>query len=200
MKRAIKIYLEKPELAGVVLLIVLIAFFEVRSAGVFLSFQNIRGVLGLLAGGRSGDHRLRHADDLRRIRSLGRLRFRDHADEHRAHAQRRSSILGGVRRRRAHVRLHRLRQRLHHAQIRHSELHRDARHALYSPFADCCDVGRISAPAGGGQDPDGAVHRVYRRRPLPHVLHLVRRPRCGCLYGHVCNQFWQLDQGDRRVS
>jgi simple sugar transport system permease protein len=48
MKRAIKIYLEKPELAGVVLLIVLIAFFEVRSAGVFLSFQNIRGVLGLL--------------------------------------------------------------------------------------------------------------------------------------------------------
>jgi simple sugar transport system permease protein len=48
MKRAVKIYLEKPELAGVVLLIVLIAFFEVRSAGVFLSFQNIRGVLGLL--------------------------------------------------------------------------------------------------------------------------------------------------------
>lgn len=48
MKRAIKIYLEKPELAGVVLLIVLIAFFEFRSAGVFLSFQNIRGVLGLL--------------------------------------------------------------------------------------------------------------------------------------------------------
>ena len=48
MKRVVKIYLEKPELAGVVLLIVLMAFFEVRSNGVFLSFQNIRGVLGLL--------------------------------------------------------------------------------------------------------------------------------------------------------
>lgn len=48
MKRAVKIYLEKPELAGVVLLIVLAMFFEVRSAGVFLSFQNIRGMLGLL--------------------------------------------------------------------------------------------------------------------------------------------------------
>lgn len=48
MKRVVKLYLEKPELAGVVLLIVLMAFFEVRSNGVFLSFQNIRGVLGLL--------------------------------------------------------------------------------------------------------------------------------------------------------
>ena len=48
MKRALKIYLEKPELAGVLLLIVLMAFFEVRSHGVFFSFQNIRGVLGLL--------------------------------------------------------------------------------------------------------------------------------------------------------
>jgi simple sugar transport system permease protein len=48
MKRAFKIYLEKPELAGVLLLIVLGAFFEYRSNGIFLSFQNIRGVLGLL--------------------------------------------------------------------------------------------------------------------------------------------------------
>ena len=48
MKRAIKIYLEKPELAGVLLLVVLVAFFDVKSNGVFLSLQNIRGVLGLL--------------------------------------------------------------------------------------------------------------------------------------------------------
>src|SRR6202453_4538649 len=54
MKRALKIYLEKPELAGVLLLIALAAFFEVRSAGVFLSFQNIRGVLGLLPEGGAG--------------------------------------------------------------------------------------------------------------------------------------------------
>jgi simple sugar transport system permease protein len=48
MKRALKIYLEKPELAGVLLLIALAAFFQIRSNGVFLSSQNIRGVLGLL--------------------------------------------------------------------------------------------------------------------------------------------------------
>jgi simple sugar transport system permease protein len=48
MKRALKIYLEKPELAGILLLVVLTAFFEVRSNGIFLSYQNIRGVLGLL--------------------------------------------------------------------------------------------------------------------------------------------------------
>jgi simple sugar transport system permease protein len=48
MKRALKIYLEKPELAGVLLLVFLMTFFEARSNGVFLSFQNVRGVLGLL--------------------------------------------------------------------------------------------------------------------------------------------------------
>ena len=48
MKRALKIYLEKPELVGVVLLVALTAFFEIRSHGVFFSLQNIRGVLGLL--------------------------------------------------------------------------------------------------------------------------------------------------------
>ena len=48
MKRALKIYLEKPELAGILLLVVLMAFFEFRSNGIFLSYQNIRGVLGLL--------------------------------------------------------------------------------------------------------------------------------------------------------
>ena len=42
------IYLEKPELAGVLLLLILTAFFELRSNGVFLSYQNIRGMLGLL--------------------------------------------------------------------------------------------------------------------------------------------------------
>src|ERR1700761_8879550 len=48
MKRVLKIYLEKPELAGILLLVVLMAFFEFRSNGIFLSYQNIRGVLGLL--------------------------------------------------------------------------------------------------------------------------------------------------------
>jgi simple sugar transport system permease protein len=48
MKRLLKIYLEKPEFAGVGLLFVLIAIFQWRSHGVFLSPDNIRGILGIL--------------------------------------------------------------------------------------------------------------------------------------------------------
>jgi simple sugar transport system permease protein len=48
MRRLFKVYLDKPELAGVVLLILLTAAFEVTSNGVFLSYENMRGVLGLL--------------------------------------------------------------------------------------------------------------------------------------------------------
>jgi simple sugar transport system permease protein len=48
MRRIFKIYLDKPELAGVVLLIVLTALFEFTSSGIFLSYENMRGVLGLL--------------------------------------------------------------------------------------------------------------------------------------------------------
>jgi simple sugar transport system permease protein len=48
MRRVLKIYLEKPELAGVVLLVVLALLFQARSHGVFLSAENLRGVLGLL--------------------------------------------------------------------------------------------------------------------------------------------------------
>ena len=47
MRNLFRIYLEKPELAGVVLLIVLTIVFEFSSGGVFLSFENLRGVLGL---------------------------------------------------------------------------------------------------------------------------------------------------------
>lgn len=48
MKRLLKIYLDKPELAGVVLLILLSLFFQLRSNGVFLNYENLRGVFGLL--------------------------------------------------------------------------------------------------------------------------------------------------------
>ncbi|MGV3550871.1 ABC transporter permease [Rhizobium sp.] len=48
MKRFLKIYLDKPELAGLALLIVLIAIFQIKSNGVLLSFENIRGIMGLL--------------------------------------------------------------------------------------------------------------------------------------------------------
>lgn len=48
MRRLVKIALEKPELAGLLLLVVLVVLFQVRSEGVFLSTNNIRGMLGLL--------------------------------------------------------------------------------------------------------------------------------------------------------
>jgi simple sugar transport system permease protein len=48
MKRQLKNYLEKPEFAGVALLIILAAVFQWRSDGVFLSADNVRGILGIL--------------------------------------------------------------------------------------------------------------------------------------------------------
>ena len=48
MRNLFRIYLEKPELAGVALLVLLAALFEARSDGAFLSGDNLRGILGLL--------------------------------------------------------------------------------------------------------------------------------------------------------
>jgi simple sugar transport system permease protein len=48
MKRFLKIYLDKPELAGAALLVILIVVFQIKSNGFLLSFENIRGVMGLL--------------------------------------------------------------------------------------------------------------------------------------------------------
>jgi simple sugar transport system permease protein len=48
MKRLLKIYLEKPELAGLGFLIILCAVFQFQSGGVFLSLFNLQGILGIL--------------------------------------------------------------------------------------------------------------------------------------------------------
>ena len=48
MKGLLKVYLEKPELAGLVLLVVLIGVFQFASNGVFLGLENLSGILGLL--------------------------------------------------------------------------------------------------------------------------------------------------------
>ena len=48
MKRFLKIYLDKPELAGLALLIALVVVFQIKSNGFLLSYENIRGVMGLL--------------------------------------------------------------------------------------------------------------------------------------------------------
>ena len=42
MKRVLKVYMEKPELAALVLLVVLAVFFDIRSDGIFLSAENVR--------------------------------------------------------------------------------------------------------------------------------------------------------------
>jgi simple sugar transport system permease protein len=48
MKRLLKIYMEKPELAALVLLLLLIVVFQIKSDGVFLNANNLRGILGIL--------------------------------------------------------------------------------------------------------------------------------------------------------
>ena len=48
VKRLFKTYLEKPELAGLILLLLLIVVFQIRSHGVFLNQDNLRGILGIL--------------------------------------------------------------------------------------------------------------------------------------------------------
>ncbi|MGI9437180.1 MAG: ABC transporter permease, partial [Geminicoccaceae bacterium] len=48
MKRFLKIYLEKPELAGIAFLVLLTVVFQFQSNGIFLSGQNLQGMLGLL--------------------------------------------------------------------------------------------------------------------------------------------------------
>ena len=47
MKRLLKIYLARPELAGLICLVLLVALFEVRSNGVFLNGANLQGLFGL---------------------------------------------------------------------------------------------------------------------------------------------------------
>lgn len=48
MMRFLKIYMEKPELAAVVLLLFLIAVFQFQSDGIFLNANNLRGIFGIL--------------------------------------------------------------------------------------------------------------------------------------------------------
>jgi len=48
MKRFLKIYMEKPELAALVMLVLLVTVFQIRSDGIFLSLTNLRGILGIL--------------------------------------------------------------------------------------------------------------------------------------------------------
>lgn len=48
MRRILKLALQKPEMAAASLLILLVILFQIRSSAVFLSYDNLRGILGFL--------------------------------------------------------------------------------------------------------------------------------------------------------
>jgi simple sugar transport system permease protein len=48
MRRLLKLALQKPELAATLLLMLLIAFFQIKSNMIFLTYDNMRGMLGFL--------------------------------------------------------------------------------------------------------------------------------------------------------
>jgi simple sugar transport system permease protein len=48
MRRILKLALQKPEMAAASLLILLVILFQIRSDAVFLSYDNLRGILGFL--------------------------------------------------------------------------------------------------------------------------------------------------------
>ncbi len=48
MRRLVKLFLQKPELASSILLLLLVIAFQIRSNAIFLSVDNLRGILGLL--------------------------------------------------------------------------------------------------------------------------------------------------------
>jgi len=48
MRRLLKLYMSKPELAGALILVILVIVFQVRSEGVFLNAYNLQGMLGII--------------------------------------------------------------------------------------------------------------------------------------------------------
>lgn len=48
MRRLFKIYMEKPELAGLVFLVLLTVIFQFQTGGAFLNAHNVQGILGIL--------------------------------------------------------------------------------------------------------------------------------------------------------
>jgi len=48
MNRLLKLAMQKPEMAAALLLVLLVVLFQVRSYGIFLSYDNLRGIFGFL--------------------------------------------------------------------------------------------------------------------------------------------------------
>ena len=113
MKRLLKIYLEKPELAAVCPARPARHRLPVRSNGVFLTREPARHARPPARDG-AGRHRRDAADDLRRVRPLRRLGLRADADDDGGADGAGVPVRAGLRRRPRRLRADRLHQRLHH--------------------------------------------------------------------------------------
>ena len=132
VKRVLKVYMERPELVALVVLVALVGYFTLRSGGLFLSYQNLRGILGLfpeLSIMALGFALLMIAGEF--DLSIGSVFGLAPIVLCAARPAFRPALLGVLRRRPPHVRRHRIAQRIHFAHLRHPELHRDARHAVH---------------------------------------------------------------------
>ena len=178
MKRLMKIYLEKPELAAVVFLLLLLVVFQIRSDGVFLGRAEPARNARAAAGNGARRDRRDAADDLRRVRSFRRLGVRADPDDHGGLARGGGALRCRLRGRACRRGADRLHQWFHHHSLRHTELHHHARHAVRGALADRGHLRRLSTAAPAQCAAEMAVHRLCRAgRAVPHVVLLVRDDR-----------------------
>ena len=133
MKRLLKIYMEKPELAALVLLVMLIAVFQLRSDGIFLTTGNLRGILGILP-----------EIGLMVIGVTIRLRFRFDAHVHGGVTGGGHTVFSGLLRRNGGLRRHRVPKRILNPPVRYSEFYHDAWHVVCRPLFDRRDFRWLS--------------------------------------------------------
>ncbi len=199
MKRFLKIYLDKPELAGLALLIVLVLVFQAKSNGILLSFENMRGVMGLLpemalvAIGVTllmicGEFDL-SVGSVFALMPMSMAVILNSGVPFTVAVLLGLMICGAIGS-----------SWLCDAAILDTELHHDAGDALHRALADHRHIRRFPA-ASAARPADLAFHGLYLAGlAVPHVLPLVRghcRTRGGAAVTH---QFRQLDPGDRRLQ
>ena len=174
MRQLLKLALQKPELAAALLLALLVVLFQATSNGYFLSYANMRGLLGFLPEAAivavgvtllmiCGEFDLSVGSVFALMpMSLAVLMTMGWG----------SAAMVAVLR----LRGDRLPQRLADDPLRHPLVHHHARHALHGALADRSDLGRLPAAARHGGDPR-ALRRLRRPRSESRLLPLVRRDR-----------------------
>ena len=201
MRRLLKIYLEKPELAAASSCSSCCVVFQIRSNGVFLSPENLRGMLGLLPEVGLVAIGVTHPDDLRRVRPFGRLGLRADADDDGGHAERRRALPAG----------RRCSASLVAAAIGFVNGYVTIKFAIPSfitTLGMLFMARSLTVVISGGFPPllppsaaELAVHALCRAgRAVPHVVHLVRRrsPSSSTVLLSL-HQFRQLGARDRRL-